>query len=91
MDVSRCGRNEVDLLFVVLLIFFYDFLVVGLGVIILYLGLGIGENVFGMVLVFMWNKIFCVLDNGKCRVWCLFSVIEVEVLVYVVEKLGIGR
>lgn len=40
-------------------------MVVGFGVMIVYFGVGMGDNVGGMVLVLMWNKMLCVLDNGK--------------------------
>lgn len=90
-DASRRGRNEVDSPAAVPHVSSHDSLVAGSGAIILHPGLGTGDNVPGMALVPMRNKICRALDNGKRRVRRPFSVSEVEALVHAVEKLGTGR
>jgi hypothetical protein len=89
-DASRRARNEVDSPSTAPPSS-HDSLVAGSGAIILHPGLGTGDNVPGMALVPMRNKISRALDNGKRRVRRPFSVSEVEALVHAVEKLGTGR
>jgi hypothetical protein len=90
-DASRRARNEVDSPSTAPSSSSHDSLVAGSGAIILHPGLGTGDNVPGMALVPMRNKISRALDNGKRRVRRPFSVSEVEALVHAVEKLGTGR
>lgn len=90
-DASRRGRNEADSAAAAAHTSSHDSLVGGSGAIILHPGLGTGDNVPGMALVPMRNKISRALDNGKRRVRRPFSVSEVESLVHAVEKLGTGR
>ncbi|KAG0605748.1 hypothetical protein M758_9G084800 [Ceratodon purpureus] len=89
-DASRRARSEVDSPSSVPPSS-HDSFVATSGAIILHPGLGTGDNVPGMAIVPMRNKISRALDNGKRRVRRPFSVSEVEALVHAVEKLGTGR
>ncbi|XP_073396906.1 uncharacterized protein [Physcomitrium patens] len=90
-DASRRARNEVESGCTSPESCGQDSAVGGSGAIILHPGVSGGENVGGMALVPLRNKIARALDNGKRRVRRPFSVQEVEALVHAVEKLGTGR
>jgi hypothetical protein len=61
------------------------------GAIVLHPSMGTGDNLPGLALVPVRQKMSCALEVGKRRMRRPFSVAEVEALVHAVEKLGTGR
>ncbi|CAM6041415.1 unnamed protein product [Sphagnum compactum] len=61
------------------------------GAIVLHPSMGTGDNLPGLALVPVRQKMSCALEVGKRRMRRPFSVTEVEALVHAVEKLGTGR
>ncbi|CAK9859966.1 unnamed protein product [Sphagnum jensenii] len=91
MDTSCQAKNELDPTSTVTSNISQESFEGESGAIVLHPSMGTGDNLPGLALVPVRQKMSCALEVGKRRMRRPFSVAEVEALVHAVEKLGTGR